>query len=1091
MSSRAVLLRTASASGLALAAALAATSASAQSTEPTTGPGRVVTTQSQGQSDPSSQVQTNAQGLNSPGDNGTTVGEVVVTGSRITRRDFVADSPIVSVGPKAIENTGDVTLERTLTQLPQAVITQGAQVNNGGNGQVNLDLRDLGPTRTLVLLDGRRITPSNASGVVDLNTIPSALIENIEIITGGASAAYGSDAIAGVANFKLKHNFQGLVIDSQYNISEQGDGEQQAINITAGANFADDRGNAVVSFGYANRDPVFYGDRPNITTRDFADFGLTDPRILAVSGLSSTIPQGAYTNLANAGLNAAGTNVAGTNNPSAAAVNAVFGRYGVAAGAVPVGGNYGFNTDGTLFFRGLNYKGPTTLDYSTIPTTTSGTGPGSYNTGALNYVLTPQTKYNAFSRVEYEVNPHVKAYGQFIFSQFEANLKLAPTPAAGNPGSATNALLPVITTGFLVPVTNPYIPADLRTILASRTNPTAPFLFNKRFNDAGFRSNTIQYTTFQMLTGVRGDIPDPGNHDLTYDVYASYGRTARVDTQTGNVNRTAVRQYLEAPSGAFGGCTGYNPFGSNPIPAACLTLFSPVTKNTVTYTQRQVEGTIQGRALTLPDFGGGHFGGEVRFAFGADYRSDKVSSVPDSLAAAVDQSGTIGSATTPFNNAFAIAGFGAGSGVSGATDVYEVYGELLVPLVKDLPFAKEINLNLGGRFSDYNFSGLGRETQLNTTTYKADLEWKAFNWLLLRGGFSRAVRAPNVGDLFTPASTNFAGIGSPGSLGSGDPCDVTGAYRKGQGVSAAGVRALCLALGVPTGAIDTFQQANSQAPSTSQGNPFLQEERANTYSGGFVIQPKFSNPLFSRISLSVDYYNISIRGYITGVPIATTLSKCFNADGLNTTFDPNNFFCQQTQRDTATGQITNGFSIAQNFGTLKKSGVDFQVDWGFALSALPYLGLADNWGNLSFNLIGTWQNDLDLKLLPTDPYQNLRDSIEVQTAEPVWKALLGASYAVGRFDFGVTERYIGSARAGQCVGLTSDCTARGVVPTFYTDLTGRWKMTDMLELRVGITNATNQDPRFFNSQVTSQAFSDATTYDYIGRRYFVGLKARF
>ncbi len=1066
------------------AAMLAAAPALAQSTEPATGPGRVVTTQSQGQAEASSRVQTDAAGLNSPGDNGTQTGEVIVTGSRIARRDYVSDSPIVSVGPKAIENTGDVTLERTFTQLPQVAIATGSQINNGGNGQVNVALRNLGTTRTLVLVDGRRVTPSNASGTIDLNTIPQQLIENIETITGGASSAYGSDAIAGVINFKLKHNFQGLVVDALYNTTEKGDGQETGISITAGGNFADDRGNAVLSFQYDNRDAVFYGDRPDILLPGFRDFGLTDPRVLAVGGLSSTIPQGSAAAIANLAVNGTGTNVAGANPFSQAAVNAVFARYGVAAPTVNASTAFGFNSDGTLFYQGRNYKGPTTLDFSTIPATTAGNGPGSYNTGALNYALTPQTRYNAYASAEYKINEHVKAYGQFMFNQYSSNTVLAPTPAAQSPSTALGAL-PTNGTGFLVPVTNPYISADLRQLLASRANPNAPFLFNKRFTEFGFRNSQAIYTTYQFLTGLRGDIPDPGNHDLQYDVYATYGRTTRDEIQTGNLNRSLFRQYLESPTGTLGGCSGYNPFGQNGISAACIAALSPTTKNFFSNTQRVVEGDLNGRVFTA-NFAD-HFGGDVRFALGADYRQDRFNFIPDAIAASFDTSGTVGSNTTPFNNSVGLAGFNAAQPIRGVTDVYEVYGELLVPVVHDLPFAKRIDLDLGARFSDYNFSGAGRETQLNTTTYKAELNWKVFDWMSLRGGYNRAIRAPNVGDLFTPQQTNFAAIGNPTGLGQGDPCDINGAYRKGQGVSAASIQALCLAQGVPAGAIATFQQANQQAPSTSGGNPLLQEERANTYTGGFVITPKFSNPLFSRISLSVDYYNISIQGAIGAIALSTSLSKCFNADGSNPTYTVNNIFCQAIVRDPGTGQITNGFANSQNTGGIKTSGIDFQGDWAFSLSSIPYVGLSDKWGTLGFNLIATWLNDYDTRSTPTDRYQNSRSTVGL----PTWKALAAANYSIGAFDFGVTERYIGEGDDPSCVGLTSVCTARGVLPTFYTNLTARWKVTDFLELRTGIDNVADQDPRFFASGSSSQAFSDGTQYDFLGRRYYVGLKARF
>lgn len=1078
---------------LAGAALLSAVPALAQSTEPTTGNVHTTTTQNNGQANPTVREVPNAGGINAPATNEPTVGEVVVTGSRIARRDYVSDSPIISVGPKAIENTGDVTLERTLVQLPQAQISTSGQSNNPGNGQLNLSLRGIGQQRTLTLIDGRRAMPSNSDNSIDINTIPSALIENIEIISGGASSAYGSDAIAGVANFKLKHNFQGIVIDAGYNISEKGDGEEQNVNITVGGNFAEDRGNATLSFGYSNRDAVFFGDRPNVQIPGYNNFNLPNASILSTGGFSGTVPQGSAAAIANLAVNAAGNNVAGANSFSQNAVNTVLGRYGIAAGTLAVNAStaFGFNNDGTLFFKGLNYKGPTnTPDFATIPQTpltnslggAAANGPGAYNTGALNYALLPLTRYNAYSSAEYKINDHIKAYGQFIFTQTRSSTVLAPTPAASNPGTVVGGTT-TPNTGFLVPVTNPYLPADLKTLLASRPNPNAPFLFNKRFSEFGPRNSTFQYETFQFLTGLRGDIPDSGNHDLQYDVYASYGRTTNDAIQTGNLNRSLFRQYLESPTGALGSCSGYNPFGQNGISAACKALLSPTTKNYTTLTQRDVDINLTGRLITLEY--ADHFGGEVRFAAGADYRQNRYNFIPDAIAATNDVSGTIGSNTNPYNNATGLAGFNAAQPVSGVIDVYEVYNEVLVPVVHDLPFVKRLDLDLGGRFSSYNFSNLGNETVANTTTYKAEMNWKVLDWFTLRGGYNRAIRAPNAGELYSPQQTNFAAINSPGSLGNGDPCDVTGAYINGP--NRAAVQALCLAQGVPAGTLATFRQANSQAPSTSGGNPNLKPERANTYTGGFVLQPHFNSPLFSRISLSVDYYNISIQGYITAIGTLTSLSKCYNSDGSNPTYALNNFFCQAIARDPGTGQLANSQATSQNAGGLKTSGIDLQVDWTFALSSLPYLGVPDKYGSLSFNFATTWLNDLDFKTTPTSVYQNLRDS----ESNPVWKALLAANYSVGPFDFGVTERYIGEGRDSSCTTVTSVCTARGVLPTFYTNLTGRWRINDTLEFRAGVDNVTNQIPRFFDSGSSSQAFSDATIYDYIGRRYFAALKARF
>ena len=195
----------------------------------------------------------------------TAVEEVIVTGSRIARRDYAAESPIVTVGQDVLKSSGAVTVEASLNQLPQFTASAGAGTGGAGNanrgGQASANLRSLGPQRTLVLLDGRRMQPSNADGTVDLNTLPDMLIDNVEVITGGASAAYGSDAVAGVVNFKLKRNIDGMIVDAQYGVTGEGDGQTLNLGVAIGSKFAEDRGGAMLAISFADRKPVYAPDR--------------------------------------------------------------------------------------------------------------------------------------------------------------------------------------------------------------------------------------------------------------------------------------------------------------------------------------------------------------------------------------------------------------------------------------------------------------------------------------------------------------------------------------------------------------------------------------------------------------------------------------------------------------------------------------------------------------------------------------------------------------------------------------------------------------------------------------------------------------
>lgn len=974
----------------------------------------------------------------------TEVEGIVVTGSRIARQDYTADSPIVTVGSEALEKTGAVTVDKLLNQLPQFMPSVTDTSNNpSNNGQANIQLRGLGTARTLVLMDGHRLTPSNASGVIDVHTIPTALIENIETITGGASAVYGSDALAGVVNFKLKHHFQGIEVDGQYGITDRHDGKTEAYSVTMGSNFDEDRGNAVLSFSYDSRDVIFNG------ARDFAAFG----------GASGTIPQGTWT-------------VAGVPQ---AAVAAVFAKYGVNLGTTQPD-KLGFNSDGTLFYNGNNYKGPTTPDFQTIVAGKGSVPTGNYNTAILNELQLPEQRYNVFSRVEYDVMPSLKAYGQFNFTNYTSDTELAPSPGSGNPAGTATGLG---ATGFLVPLTNPFIPADLRQILATRSAATVnnPFLLNKRFSDVGPRHENDEYNVYQLQLGLKGKV---GLKDWTWDAMAAYGKMNLLITQTGNVSHSAVRTLLEAADGGASQCTGgYNPFGLSPVSASCINFISRTTKNSAQYIQNQAEFNVQGGLFELP-------AGEIRAAAGADYRRDNFRFTPDSVLSTPD----ISNLGTPLQNkAPGVVGFNASNPLHGATDVYELYGELLIPILKDLPFIHSLNLNLGGRYSDYSTVG-------GINTYKADVEWKPIEQLLVRGGYQRAIRAPNLGELFAPQGQNFPSIGpavtnagGPAGLGSGDPCDTRNVYRTG--ANGAQVRALCLTQGVPTSVIDTYVYNNTQIQGTTGGNPNLTEETADSYSVGVVWQPTFDMPLFHRLSASVDYYNIDIKNAVGSVTASNAVSKCFNADGSNPTYSNSNFFCSLAQRDPLTGQYVNSLQTNANLAEFKTAGVDFQLDWAFGLGAA---GLDDSWGTVGLNLIGTYLTDMKVELLPGDPFRDLKGSIGDQSITNVgnafakWKLFTTLNYSWGPAQASVRWRYVDKMIDQSCIGKAT-CTAVSPPAVSYFDVSGSWKITDNYEISAGVNNVADKQPPFFTSFI--QANTDPSTYDVLGRRYYVGLKARF
>jgi outer membrane receptor protein involved in Fe transport len=947
------------------------------------------------------------------------VEDIVVTGSRIARQDYVANSPIVTVSQEDFQATGSVNIDTLINDLPQFTPATNATSNNPSNGgQANVQLRGLGTTRTLVLLNGRRIVPSNASSVVDLNILPTALIRSIETITGGASSTYGSDAVAGVLNFLLNDDFEGVQVDLQYGETDRNDGGTDSVSLTVGGDIADGRGNAVVSFSYSHREAIFNA------ARGFASIG----------GFSGASPLG-------------NTVFDATNLPSAAAVTAAIN------GAIP-SHTFGFNNNGTLFthqgYRDFISPGGIDYDGSRQP------GPLQsadflYTTAPLNYMILPQDRYNVFGAVNYEINPAAEVYTEFLFSQYETANVLAATPGAG----------PV--TGFRVPSTNPFISAELAGVLASRPNPTATFRLDKRFSALGPRRGSESYNVYQVTTGIRGDLA--GTRDWTYDMFLSYGRVDNVTTQSGNVSRSQVQRLLEAADGGRSLCAGgFNPFGETQLSAACASFIGRLSKNTVTNDQRVFEINLQGGVFDLP-------AGEVRVALGGGYREQNYNFVPDAL---LSGSFVLNGITGPD-----VAGFNAAQPLSGADQVYEGYAEVLIPLLRDLPLIRNLETNLGYRLSSYDTIGTAE-------SYKADLNWEIVDGLRLRGGIQRAVRAPSIGELFGPQNLNFPNVGAPTSTAgarqfSGDPCDIRGAYRAPGAAGAAAVRTLCLAQGVPAAVIDTYTFANQQVSGLTGGNPNLSEETADSYTVGVTWQSTFANPWLSGLSASVDYYDISIENVVGTVAVTEQFRRCFNFDGTsNPSYDQNNFFCSLFQRDRNTGQVINTFETNSNLATLETSGIDFQVDWNVTLADIG----APDWGQLAFNITGTKLDTWQRQDLPGGAFTDRTGTVSntLGLTFPEWKFLTSLNWAYGPVNVGVRWRYQGEV-------ANFNNRAQIIDGIDYFDLNTSWAVNDTVSLRAGVNNLTDELAPVYSPSIASN--TDPSTYDVLGRRYYVGLTARF
>lgn len=945
------------------------------------------------------------------------VDEVVVTGSRIARKDYLANSPIVTVTQEDVRATGSANIETLINELPQFT-PLGSASSNSPNvaGQAQVQLRGLGAIRTLVLLNGRRVVPSSASSVVDLNLLPTPLISSVETITGGASSTYGSDAVAGVLNFRLNEDFEGVQLDLQYGVSDRGDAASEAVSLTVGGDIADGRGNAVLSLGYSDRDSVLNA------AREFS----------RISGFAGTSPLGSTVFDAN-------------NLQSAAAVS----------GAVPGaarGNTFGFNNNGTLFtYQGArDYISPGGLDYEgfRMPGPLQQTD-FTYTTGDRNYMIIPQQRYNVYGAANYEIGPFAEVYADFLFSQYEAGNQLAPNPATGP------------TTGFRIPASNPFIPAELRAVLASRPNPAGSFRLDKRFNELGPRRQNENYDVYQITTGLRGRLPV---RDWTYDAYLSYGRVDNGTTYTGYLSRSAVQRLLDAPDGGASICAGgFNPFGENPLSPACIAYVSRVPKNTTTNDQRVAEINLQGGVFDLP-------AGEVRAAVGATQREQNYDFVPDALLLA---SFTLNGVTGP-----ELAG-NSGQPLSGSDKVREVYGEVLVPLLRDLPFVHSLETNLGYRVSKYDTIG-------RVSSYKADLSWGIIEGLRVRGGVQRAVRAPSIGELYAAQNLSFPNIGVPVSSAgvpqfSGDPCDIRGAYRAPGAASATQVRALCLAQNVPGQVIDSFTFSNSQVSGLTGGNPMLEEETADSFTVGATWQSPFSNPWLSRLSGSVDYYDITIKKVVGTLATTEQLRRCYNQNGTsNPTYDPNNFFCQLFSRDPNSGQITSTLETNANLGTLKTTGIDFQLDWAVTLADIG----GPEWGTVALNVMGSKLQEWKRQDLPGGVFTDRKGTISntFGLTLPEWKFLSTLSWNYEPFSLGLRWRYQGSVENFNNRQQVLDAVN-------YFDVNSSWKLNEMLTLRGGVNNLTDRQPRVYSPSIAAN--TDPSSYDLVGRRYFIGLTARF
>ena len=939
------------------------------------------------------------------GSNASKPQSVVVTGSRIARIDALAESPIVTVGAEQIQQSGVVTVEQFLNTLPQITPGLSSQSNNpSSNGRAFIDLRGLGSGRNLVLINGKRAMGSTGGGTVDVNIIPTALIDRVEVITGGAATTYGADAVAGVVNFIMKKDFKGVELDAQHRETERGDGLETSASLTLGGAFDGGRGNAVFSASYFDRKAIYKG------ARQFSAQATTT---------TGTFPFGSIS--------------LGTNTPSRAAVDAIFGADTCNLNGGTTG--YGFNANGSLFCTGVagtprdavGYTGPASqIATNFFPDFFS------YNFEPDNILVLPMERWSMYTGVNYEVNENFRPYASLQFTNYNALQELAPTPAGGDPRSPGG-------TGFLLPVTNPFLSAQARDLLASRATPNDPVVFNKRFNALGGRTGSNTHDVWQLVAGATGDI---GLLDFwTYDVNATYGRSVQNEIQGGNVRRARVQQLLNDADGGVARCAGgFNPFGPTPLSAACQSFIGLQAKNLTTVIQRTLEGSVSGPVAKLP-------AGSLDVVIGASYRDLDFNFQPDS-------------GLVPGE----VAGFNEQLPVRGALDFKDVFVEAVIPILRRVPAVKSLSLTLGARQTESNISG-------GDSSYKATLDWAVNDAIRFRGGVQSAIRAPNVNELFAPQLNNFP------TITGADPCNTTGTiaatYRNGP--NAAQVQALCAAQSAVAGGA-AYVQPSSQANGIVGGNPNLGPEKAQSFTAGIVLQPT------RNLSATIDYWSIDLEEVIAAVGATTIIQRCYNRDGANPTFDPNNQWCQLFRRDASNGGVVALAQLSRNQAFNKVSGIDFGLDYSLNMKSM---------GSLRFSVNGTWTEKNESQTTSVDPINDFAGTIGSTTgsAIPEWRVNLTTSYNIAGLNIQLTNRFIDQMVHAQTVFGFSPISNTGTPATWYHDLAASYDITKNITVRGGISNLTDQQPRLYSPNVQSN--TDPSTFDVLGRRYFVGLNAKF
>jgi outer membrane receptor protein involved in Fe transport len=900
-------------------------------------------------------------------------GLIVVTGSRIARRNVETAAPIAVVQDEEFKLSGTVNVENVINTLPQVVPGFTSASNNPGNGTATLNLRGLGSIRTLVLVNGRRWMFFDTTQRVDLNTIPSFLIDSVDVVTGGASAVYGSDAVAGVVNFRLK-NVEGIEAGGQYRITEEGDGGEYELHGAIGTSFDDGRGHATVFAGYTNRHSIFQRDREStfFALGDDGNGGLTP-------GGSSTLPEGRLIYLGDG-------DTTGTD----------------------------FDANGSVIF--------------TAPGDFRTRNGELYNYAPANYLQIPQERYLLGGYADYEFADGHEFYTEVSFVNNRVAQELAATPVTGTFSVNLASVAP-----FLGASEN----AQLAALDASETGGADGFVdlfVQRRTTETGSRNTLDERNAFRVLGGVRGELTDGRN----YDAYYMYARTRNSNIQAGNISKSAFTRGLDGTDPAI------NIFGPNTLTPTMVDQISILAQNGDSSILKVANAALSG---TFGNFGMG--ADDIGFAIGAEYRKVGSKFIPDTALASGD-----------------VIGFNAGSPTEGSYNVKEVFAELNLPILGPDSGIERLELTAAARYSDYSLASVG-----GVWTYAGGIEFSPIRDVTFRGQYQRAVRAPNVGELFQGQA-----IGFPPAT---DPCSAAAA------VAAGPLRDTCIATGVPAARLGTdLALGNSQIPALFGGNPNLQEETSDSWTAGIVLQPSF----IPGFVLTADYFNIKIDGAIfpLGGGLNNALDLCYNKIQ-----DVNSAICQIfVGKRNAQGSIVTAnppLISTANIGGFKTDGVDLEMSYS---TSLPFSLMTDTGEQkLQLSFLGTWTHENSFVALVDDPtsFQECAGNFGLVCGNPTpkWKWTSRASFIDGPLTTSLRWRHL-SAVDDDTGGFSVNH-----IPSYdIFDLSFSFDVSEQLSLAMGVENLFDKSFTLLGSN-QEQSNTYPSVYDVIGRSYFASASFKF